>query len=648
MNWQRTLLVVGGVTLALGFVEVLAPGTLSFGFSRPLASLIGVGALVQAFRIVRDRYRADRARARTEQVVNSVRVPAPGGDVPDSGDVVVAKRDGITTRMQEELRTTAIDVLTWYGGHSEDDARRQLRDGTWTSDEYAASFLDADPSSSTPGRLRPILSRGSLYQRNVRHSIDAIADVAGLSRTPAQQHGTGPLKRVRRTFASDSDDASASGSEPGRVRIDDEYSVRRETGYWDGIAAVALVGLGVGVLAEQSSVLLAGVVGIWYAAYARTNDSDPSLQVERSLDETNPATGESVEVTVEVTNDGDRTLPDVRLVDGVPGGLSVEEGSPRLGTLLRPDETVEFSYTVSARRGKHEFGPLHAIVRNFPGTVEHDLAVTTDEPTTLTCIPPIESLPVSVPLPEGSTRYAGTEETNAGGEGTEFYSTREYRPSDPMNRIDWNRQAKTGELGTLVFREERTATVVLVIDTDSTAYRSPTGDEHAVDRSVEAAGTVFSTVLAARHRVGIAALGDGDCWLPPRTGKTHRTRAQNLLATHPALSSVPRKQSDNRIREKRKLYRRLPSDAHIMLFSPLCDEFIVRTARQFEAAGYPVTVVSPDPTVTDTPGQLLERIRRQLSISDLRHSGVPVVDWAWDEPFAAALARFSKRGREVR
>jgi uncharacterized repeat protein (TIGR01451 family) len=644
-------LVVGGTTLVLGFVELFAPGTLSVGFNRPLASLLGIGALVQAFRIVRDRDSAELSRAGTSQVTNRVRAPAPGDEGPDSGDVVVAKRDGITTRMQEELRTTAIDVLTWYGGHSEDDARTRLRDGSWTSDEYAASFLDDDPASSTSGRLRSMVSRNSRYERNVNHTIDAIADVAGLARTPDRQHGTGPLGRVRRGLwtGGDEDGTAADGIDPGRVTIDDDRSVRRATGYWDGIAAVALIGLGIGVLAEQSSVLLAGVVGIWYAAYARTNDiPDPSLQVERSLEETDPETGESVEVTVEVTNDGTQTLPDVRLVDGVPGSLSVEEGSPRLGTLLRPGKTVEFSYTVEARRGEHEFGPLHAIIRNVPGTVEHERAVTTDDPTTMTCIPPIESLPVSVPLPEGSTRYAGTEETNAGGEGTEFYATREYRSSDPMNRIDWNRQAKTGELGTLVFREERTATVVLVIDTDSTAYRSPTVDEHAVDRSIEAAGMVFSTVLGARHRVGIAALGDGDCWLPPRTGKTHRTRAQNLLATHPALSSVPGEQSGNRIREKRKLYRRLPSDAHIMLFSPLCDEFIVRTARQFQAAGYPVTVVSPDPTVTATPGQLLERIRRRLSISDLRHSGVPVVDWAWDEPFAAALARFSKRGREVR
>ena len=88
------------------------------------------------------------------------------------------------------------------------------------------------------------------------------------------------------------------------------------------------------MLTEQPGVLLAGAIGVGYAAYAYS--------------------GAVIEVTITVTNEGEQLLPDLRLVEGVSAALEVTGGTPRAGTPLRPGEEVSFSYVVRARRGAHE------------------------------------------------------------------------------------------------------------------------------------------------------------------------------------------------------------------------------------------------------------------------------------------------------
>lgn len=659
---NRALLLAGVVALGAGLAALAAPGVLGFGLPRAVVTLVGILALVQTLRVARARYRVDRRVATTPDPEVPSAAPTPGDDFGDVLDQFLDTRYVFrATRARAGLEAAAVAVLTQFGGRAEEDARELLERGLWTDDPYAVAFLGGDavsePALST--RFRSLLTPESTYRRDVRRTIDAIADAAGIDRRSNVEETTGHLDRLRRRFGDavrsgggsefESGSGSRSGSTAGRRRGQPSGSAPdggRLTERWYGVSAVTLVGIGAGVLAEQPEVVLVGVVGVCYAAYARTNRIPAvALSAERSLDDERPAPGEPVEVTVEVTNDGDRTLPDVRIVDGVPHALSVDDGSPRAGWTLRPGETATVRYTVTARRGVHEFDPLTVVVRNLPGAVEHERRVPAASPTELTCVPSLRPLPVSVPLREGSARYAGTEDTASGGDGTTFFATRDYRPGDPMARIDWNRKARTGALATLVFREERAATVVLVIDASAHAHVAPGPDGgHAVDRSIDAAGRVFATVQGGGNRVGIAALGDGTCWLPPETDPAHRTRARELLATHPALNSVLGESNRHPARSRQTLRRRLPASAQLVLFSPLCRDTVARIAREFEAYGYPVTVVSPDPTADGTPGQRLARVARRIRIATLRSAGIPVVDWGWEEPLPLALARVQGRG----
>jgi uncharacterized repeat protein (TIGR01451 family) len=415
-----------------------------------------------------------------------------------------------------------------------------------------------------------------------------------------------------------------------------------ETNRWVGVDGVALIAGALGILGEQPALLLVGAVAVAYVAYARGDDAPPiALDVERELDEESPEPGDDVTVTVTVRNVGDRTVPDLGLIDGVPPALEVTDGPARLGTALRPGKRASFSYTVTAVRGTHEWEPLVAVARGASASVERTERV--DAETTLQCLPTLEAT-ADLPLRGLTTQYAGLVGTDVAGAGLEFYSTREYRSGDPISRIDWNRYARAGDLSTLQFREERAANVVLLIDAREEAFVAPEpGAPNAVERSTDAAIRTFTALLDGGDRVGVAALSPEECWLPPAAGSGHRARARTLFATHPALSSTtPIARRFFPTVALRRLRRRLPGDAQVLFFSPLTDAFSSLVARRLDAHGHLVTVISPDASVGDSPGRRLARIERRNRISRLRQAGIRVVDWD-EESLATELERAAAR-----
>lgn len=424
------------------------------------------------------------------------------------------------------------------------------------------------------------------------------------------------------------------------------------TDRWRGVNAIALLVSGAGVLAGQPGLVLAGVIGITFAAVSRAS-TPPSvdLSIDRELSDRSPGPDETVRVTVWVTNTGDSVLSDLRVIDGVPPALTVEDGSPRLGTALRPGNRAEFEYTVRASRGVHRFDPSLVIARDVSGTAERRLELT--DQTTITCVPPLSSA-VSLPLCAQTTGVAGQVVTSEGGSGVEFHSVREYRPGDPLNRIDWNRTARTGEFSTVEFQRERSATVVILIDAREAAYIAPSSDDPpAIERSITAAGALFDGFLASDDRVGIAALSPTDCWLDPGSGTTHRARARELLGTHPALSPTAPDELFFKTTKLRRLRRRLPNDAQVVFCSPLSDPYAATAARRLNAHGHRVTILSPDPTIEwidpetvpnsdRSAGERLERIDRSLRCSELRDDGIRVIDWG-TEPLQTAIDGAAQR-----
>lgn len=423
------------------------------------------------------------------------------------------------------------------------------------------------------------------------------------------------------------------------------------------VGALALTSLG---LLFANPVLLTGAaIPLTYVLYGLLSavPADATLAVSRSFDRSDPAPGETVEVTLTVENVGEAVLTDVRVVDGVPDELAVTDGAPRAGLALSPEETRTLSYTVVAKRGEYTFDDPVVRLRSLAGSDRQTATIAADGDTTLTGTNAITDPPVgTATLPR-----AGTLPTDAGGSGLEFYATRQYQSGDPMNRIDWRHYAKTGEFITVQYRQEQAIRTVIVVDarpvgrvTPQAGY--PTGAElsaYAAERLYDALGE--AGVVAGVTAVGVdeTELGglvgpDGLPWVSPETGRNRQRRARRVLReiqgvaddgarpveTKPPTATAADGGSDRRTR---RLLARLPPNAQVVLATPLMDNWPLSFARALAVRGFPQVVVTPDVAGGETAGQTVTAVQRRLRIRELEGLGASTVSWDLDQPIDYAL-----------
>lgn len=417
------------------------------------------------------------------------------------------------------------------------------------------------------------------------------------------------------------------------------------TNRWRGVTALVFVAAGLGVLFGRPSALLLSAIGVSYAAYAQGEKApEATVGLSRRIEDQSPEPGEDVTVTLTVTNVGDDVLPDLRIVDGVPDALAIADGSPRLGTTLRPGDSDAVEYAIEADRGVHEFEATTVLTRNWSGTAERETR--RSEPDSIRCIPELEPSLERFPLRKQTVQHAGRVTTDTGGPGIEFHSTRQYRHGDPLPRIDWKRRAKTGEFTTIQFREEEAATVALVIDTRRDAYVTDTDDTSAVEHEIRAARAIGPTLMEEGNSVGVASFGPEWTWLRPGLGRSHRARLRETLATGSGFAPLPSEDRYLHRHTVRRLRKNLPGDAQVIFLSPVADDYLVTTLRRIEAYGHAVTLVSPDVTSERTHGGLVATLEREERLRAIRAAGIRIVDWDPETSLNLAV-RNAQRGWSV-
>lgn len=397
----------------------------------------------------------------------------------------------------------------------------------------------------------------------------------------------------------------------------------------EGIAIVGLLAVAAGAATGTGATLLLAVPLVGFALYDRLTTFDPpTLVCERELETEHPLPGRELRVTVTIYNEGDRNVPDLRVVDGVPGALSVVDGSPRAGLSLAPGESTSFEYAVRTRRGSFGFDPTTLIARNLSGSRR---ACRTDAvETTMDC----RVHPEAFTLDNRASLVSGMLDTTLGGAGVEFHSTREYHSTDPANRIDWRRLARGGDLTTVTYRESKAATIQLVVD------RGPGTDvSYAVDGLTHAEYATYAAemlaemLLGAHHRVGLTTLGDSRNVVQPSTGDEHRLSLRRLFED---LDGAGGARSDPTAAAD-ELADTLPDNTQFTLVSPVADGEFVELATRLRAHGRTVVVLSPRQPRAETDGQRILLADRALRIDDLRRNGATVLDWNTAEPLRTAL-----------
>ncbi|MDZ7731667.1 MAG: hypothetical protein U5K37_13320 [Natrialbaceae archaeon] len=150
---------------------------------------------------------------------------------------------------------------------------------------------------------------------------------------------------------------------------------------WRGALSATVVLAIFGLVWTDPVLLVAATIPLVFLVFAMVQSRTTratTLTARRSISPTPTVPGRAVTITLEVTNASERTLSDVRIVDGVPAALAVTDGLPRAGTALEAGETVTLEYTVISRRGEYPFSDPAVRIRGIGGDVIRTVAV---EPT---------------------------------------------------------------------------------------------------------------------------------------------------------------------------------------------------------------------------------------------------------------------------
>lgn len=179
MSRVRTALwALGAAVAALGVLVLVVPGLAGAVFAREFhLSLVGLLALVQGGRVLREGWRTDLDRAETGDPELVEGVPTPGDDFDDAlataGRVHVLEGRG---EVEERLERAAREVLQRRRECAPEEARRRLAEGDWTDDPLAASFFagDARGRLSWRRRVRIRLGSRSLFELQARSAASEL------------------------------------------------------------------------------------------------------------------------------------------------------------------------------------------------------------------------------------------------------------------------------------------------------------------------------------------------------------------------------------------------------------------------------------------------------------------------------------------
>lgn len=566
----------------------------------------------------------------------------------------VDEREELESGLREAVHQTAVTVLARTEGLTVAAARAAIERGEWTSDPQASTFFTRLPLPWLV-RLREWLRPQPGFEQRLERVLFELETKLELDEWSSHEthhsrsgasHGLrqDAEGRAVRHRVDDPGRGSTSDRAEATVRVrPEDASEERVSSRRFGLA-VGLIAVAVSLITGVTTPFLLGFLAVGYSLTKYlTRPPAPAVEVTRVLAAEAPVPGDQVEVELTIENVGDRPLPDLRVIDTPPEALPVVDGAPSMATSLPPGGSASLRYVLRAMRGTFTFEGTRLVSRDLGNGKERSIGV--DVPTRLT-----GSTSLDEPaLREQATQRIGAVKTDQAGSGVEFYGTREYRPGDPLSRVDWNQLAKTGELTTVDFREQRAPTVSIVLDQRESSRIAPTvASLDAVDLGVYAAEQTFLTLLEMGTDVGLITYGEHLTDVEPASGSTQRALVQSRLraTTDRYAAALGGSEVDatgvvfqRRSPEPAMVDYHVPSSAQVLLLSPVTDEFAIEVTERLAAVGHPVTVLSPSVAGTGSLGARRARLDRACRLEAIRDQGTPVIDWRPDEPLQLAISR---------
>jgi uncharacterized protein (DUF58 family) len=316
------------------------------------------------------------------------------------------------------------------------------------------------------------------------------------------------------------------------------------------------------------------------------------------------------------------------------------------------EETIVTYPTTPRKRGRHSFGDLHVRGRSFLGLSLWQTRV--PAPAAVDAYPDIQSVGrFDLLLRAQRLEDAGFRRARARGAGTEFESLREYVRDDEYRRIDWKATARRGHPFTRQYEEERSRTIMLLIDAGRMMSAEVEGLSK-LDHAINAALMLAYVALRRDDAVGLIVFADTvKAVLPPRKGKAQLQRVlEALYNVEPTLAEP------NYRAALYHLHDRARKRSLAVLFTDLVDEEASRRLIVHVTAAYPrhlpLLVTLSDPDILrasrlrpETSEELFERAvassvlaDRERALATLRSGGAVVLETSAAELSVALVNRY--------
>jgi uncharacterized protein (DUF58 family) len=388
---------------------------------------------------------------------------------------------------------------------------------------------------------------------------------------------------------------------------------------------------------------LLALVGVVFAAH-------PSPSARLTIDDERVLEGDMIEGTVELELQSPAWVEvDVPVDDPHEGATSVvEPGGTRLAWSIASGTSLVLPLRMEATSwGLVRLGPVNVRVHGPLQLVRWEAALAPVR--TVRVLPPAGTLRRLLE-PAEARSAAGVHLTRRRADGLEFADVRPYAPGDRLRAVNWPVSSRRDDLWVNQRHPERSADIVIVVDTFADARDSGSA---ALVQAVRAAWLVASTHLAAQDRVGIVTFGGYPAWLPPMGGERARYAVlDRLLAAQAGWAEAQR--------SVRFLPRGvMPAGAAVVGISALHDRRMVEAFVDLRRRGLSVVVVEVDVDDTFIPADpdeatalavrlwRLEQARRR---DELLGAGAQLVRWEpGDDPYHVidALAGLRRRRQGV-
>lgn len=167
---------------------------------------------------------------------------------------------------------------------------------------------------------------------------------------------------------------------------------------------------------------------------------------------------------------------------------------------------------------------------------------------------------------------------------------REYRPGDPLKRIDWKATARTGELQSRLYEPSATQQLYLLVNIDTMAHSWEGYLKDDLEQTISVAASV--AVWASEHRFAVGILANGSfpeadrpIRLPPSRSRDQLTRVLEALAVIQPLTMGDLAQSISRESS------RIPSGSTIVMVASFIPPDLAAAVNRLAAEGHKVSAL---------------------------------------------------------